>query len=131
MADLFKPTKMLLVDKTSSHFQDVNMRPCQEWLEGYSGEVIPQIAEKSLDYAYIDGAHDFMTVSDDIEKILPKMKDDGIIQFNDYTTFNLRFALPYGVKAAVDRLINTKRVAVVGLGLCPLGFDDIALQVVR
>lgn len=130
MADTFHPKKMLLVDTKPAQFRSENQRPGMEWFEGYSGQMIPQFADRSVLYAYVDGAHDYAIVSDDIEKILPKMKPGGIVQFNDYATFNLRFAQPYGVKAAVNRLINSRRVSVVGHGLCPMGFDDVAVRVI-
>ncbi len=129
MADTFHPEKMLLVDTKPAQFRPENQRSGMEWFEGYSGQMIPKFRDGSVLYAYVDGAHDCATVSDDIEKLLPKMKSGGIVQFNDYATFNLRFAQPYGVKAAVNRLINSKRVSVVGHGLCPLGFDDVAVRV--
>lgn len=129
MVDTFQPKRILLVDKNPAQFRSEHKRPGMEWFEGYSTEMIPRFEDRSLMYAYIDGAHDCATVSDDIEKILPKMRQGGIIQFNDYATFNLRFAQPYGVKAAVNKLINSKRVSVVGHGLCPLGFDDVAVRV--
>lgn len=120
---------MILVDVKFSNFRAENQRTGMEKYEGYSSAVIPTLDDNSLDFAYIDAAHDFANVSADIEAILPKMKRNGIIQFNDYATFNLRFALPYGVKAAVNNLINSRRVSVVGHGLCPLGFDDVAVRV--
>jgi len=126
---VFKPDQMLLVDVKFSNFKEENNRAGMLRLEGYSAEVIPSFGDKSIAYAYIDAAHDFNNVTADIEAILPKMKRRGIIQFNDYATFNLRFAMPYGVKAAVNNLINSRRVSVVGHGLCPLGFDDVAVRV--
>lgn len=129
MADLFDPNKFVLIDLKYTAFVSSNERSCMTRLTGYSTDTIPTLADRSISFAYVDGAHDFKTVSDDIEKILPKIKVGGIIQFNDYATFNLRFAQPYGVKAAVNKLINSRRVAVVGHGLCPLGFDDVAVRV--
>lgn len=131
MVDLFRPQKAMLLDLKFNLFDVANERPCMRRLEGYSSDTISMLDDRSVSFAYIDGAHDCQTVSDDIEKILPKMKTGGIIQFNDYATFNLRFAAPYGVKAAVNRLINSGRVSVVGHGLCPLGFDDVAVRVIR
>lgn len=127
--DLFEPIEMALLDLKFGNFWDSNNRLGMIRLEGYSSNTIPQLEDGSLSYAYIDAAHDFRNVSDDIESILSKMRRNGIIQFNDYATFNLRFAMPYGVKAAVNNLINSRRVSVVGHGLCPLGFDDIAVRV--
>jgi hypothetical protein len=120
---------MMLLDLKFNNFWESNERPGMVKLEGYSSTTIPQLEDGSLSYAYVDAAHDFKNVSDDIESVLPKMKRNGIIQFNDYATFNLRFAMPYGVKAAVNNLINSRRVSVVGHGLCPLGFDDVAVRV--
>lgn len=123
------PMKMLLLDLKFTYFQESNYRACMSKVEGFSSETLPTLEDDSISFAYIDAAHDFKHVSEDIENILPKMKKNGIIQFNDYATFNLRYAAPYGVKAAVNNLINSRRVSVVGHGLCPLGFDDVAVRV--
>lgn len=129
MYDVFQPKRTMLLDVRFSNFVERNERPGMTKIEGWSSQTIQTLEPQSLSFAYIDGAHDFKTVSEDVEKILPKMKRGGIIQFNDYATFNLRYAMPYGVKSAVNRLINSRQVSVVGHGLCPMGFDDVAVRV--
>lgn len=42
------------------------------------------IPDKSLDICFIDAAHDYLNVKQDIETYLPKMKDGGIICGHDY-----------------------------------------------
>lgn len=128
LEEQFSPKEFVLIDMNFSRFQVQNHRSCMRRLQGYSAKSIPTLDDESVVFAYIDGGHEYATVSDDINKILPKMKKGGIIQFNDYATFNLRFGLPIGVRSAVNHLINSKKVNIVGLGLCPMGFDDIAVR---
>jgi len=127
--DTLLPETMALFDLGFERFLAKNERLGMYKVRGDSTKTISTLDDQSVSFAYIDGAHDFETVSRDIENVLPKMKSGGIIQFNDYATYNLRHAAPYGVKAAVNNLINSGRVSVAGYALCPLGFDDIALSV--
>jgi hypothetical protein len=51
--------------------------------------------DRSLDFVFIDAAHDYKNVYRDIISWFPKVKKGGIISGHDYTTYS-------GVKNAVD-----------------------------
>jgi len=53
-------------------------------LRGRTKEVIHQIPDRSLDFAYIDGDHTLRGVTIDLIKVLPKMKPGGIIGGDDF-----------------------------------------------
>lgn len=55
--------------------------------------------DNSLDFVFIDGAHDEESVSDDIECWSKKIKNNGWIIGHDYSNFE-------GVKKAVDKIFN-------------------------
>lgn len=59
---------------------------------------------KSLDFVFIDAAHDYHSVKKDIENWLPKVKSGGIIAGHDYTS-----KWP-GVNKAVDELLPNRQI---------------------
>jgi hypothetical protein len=54
-------------------------------LRGRTKEVIGRIPDKSLDFAYIDGDHTLRGITIDLIKLLPKMKEGGLIGGDDFT----------------------------------------------
>jgi hypothetical protein len=52
-----------------------------------SGTALRQFEDQSIDFAYIDGDHSYEGVCADLENLFPKMKDEGIIAFDDYHRF--------------------------------------------
>jgi predicted O-methyltransferase YrrM len=59
--------------------------------------------DESLDWAYIDGRHDYEGVKEDIEHWLPKVRPGGILAGHDYVE---RDAMWPEVKQAVDELLS-------------------------
>lgn len=56
--------------------------------------------DESLDFIFIDAAHDYESVKKDIMAWLPKLKNKGIIAGHDYTDYHP------GVKLAVDEIFS-------------------------
>ena len=52
--------------------------------KGYSWNMLNEIDKKSIDFIYVDADHSYISVVKDINALKDKIKDDGIIQFNDY-----------------------------------------------
>ena len=59
---------------------------------------VEQFQNNSLDFVFIDAAHEYEAVKKDIELWLPKIKQGGLIAGDDYQTWP-------GVKQAVDELL--------------------------
>jgi len=53
-------------------------------LRGKTKEVIEKIPDESLDFAYIDGDHTLRGITIDLIKLLPKMKNGGLIAGDDF-----------------------------------------------
>jgi len=53
-------------------------------LRGRTKEVIDSIPENSLDFAYIDGDHTLRGITIDLIKLLPKIKESGLIGGDDF-----------------------------------------------
>lgn len=62
------------------HFDNIKL------IEDYSYNVVDNFEDKSIDFIYIDGEHDYESVKKDIELYLPKLKDSGIIGGHDFST---------------------------------------------
>lgn len=60
--------------------------------------------DRSLDFVFIDAAHDYTNVYRDILSWYPKVKVGGIISGHDYTTYD-------GVKCAVDDYFKGKKIS--------------------
>jgi hypothetical protein len=54
-------------------------------LRGRTKEVIQEIPDESLDFAYIDGDHTLRGITVDLIKLLPKMRENGLIAGDDFT----------------------------------------------
>jgi hypothetical protein len=54
-------------------------------LQGRTKEVIDQIPDNSLDFAYIDGDHTLRGITIDLMKLLPKIKEGGLLGGDDFT----------------------------------------------
>lgn len=55
-------------------------------LRGRTKDVVNDIPDGSLDFAYIDGDHTLRGITIDLIKILPKIREGGIIGGDDFTT---------------------------------------------
>lgn len=59
-----------------------------ELRKGYSWECLEQFPDNYFDYVYLDAAHDYMSVSRDVEELKRVVKAGGVIQFNDYIFYD-------------------------------------------
>ena len=71
-----------------------------EICHGSSLPMLDQLADRSLDWVYLDARHDFRSVRADLEAILPKLRSSGIIAGHDYVRWG-RFGYRGGVIEAV------------------------------
>lgn len=99
-----------------------------EMKRGLSWDVIAEFPDDYFDYVYLDAAHDYSSVKKDIKALVPKVKNGGIIQFNDYTIYDYNASVPYGVVPAVNKLVNDTGSEVLYYCLSTHGFDDIVIK---
>ncbi len=74
-------------------------------LRGRTKEVIDEIPDGSLDFAYIDGDHTLRGITIDLIKLMPKVKEGGLIGGDDFTNtpwqHDIRFeptlVCPFGI----------------------------------
>jgi hypothetical protein len=79
-------------------FEDIYTEVCQKMsaeiergqvsiMREMSDTALAQFEDQSIDFAYIDGDHSYEGVCADLANLFPKMKDEGIIAFDDYHRF--------------------------------------------
>jgi len=97
-------------------------------LRGFSSDTLPTIEDRSLDMIYIDAAHDYKNVSSDGAVCANKVKNNGILIFNDYLLFDPFINAEYGVVPAVNEMLATGEWQVIGFALQRHMFCDIAIR---
>ncbi len=68
---------------------------------GYSWDMLEKLPDNALDWVYIDAAHDYRSVSKDLEVAQRKIKQGGVIAGHDYVRWG-RFGYRCGVVEAVN-----------------------------
>jgi hypothetical protein len=76
-----------------------------------SMEAASQIAPGSLDFAYLDGRHDYESVKQDLELWYDKLRPGGIFAGHDYRDGVLPQGV-FGVRSAVDEFFGAKGLPV-------------------
>jgi len=69
--------------------------------KGFSATILGKFPDKYFDWVYIDANHDYEHVREDLEIVLPKIKEEGLICGHDYLEFNPLTKTKYGVIQAV------------------------------
>lgn len=96
--------------------------------KGLSWETLDRFEDDYFDYLYIDAVHAYDGVSRDIEAAVKKVKDGGIIQFNDYTLWDVFDDIYYGVVPAVNEFVRRTNSEILFYCLDEYGFDDIVIR---
>jgi hypothetical protein len=76
-----------------------------------STEGAARVADRTLDFVYIDARHDYGSVLEDLEVWFPKVGPGGIVAGHDYLDGEVR-GTAYGVKSAVDEFFAARQLKV-------------------
>lgn len=71
-------------------------------IKKFSMDAVKEFADSSLDFVYIDGAHDFKSVADDVCEWSKKVKIGGIVFGHDYKRTSHQSRFKIDVKDVVD-----------------------------
>lgn len=97
--------------------------------EGDSSKVLDGFPDSSFDWIYIDGDHSYEGVKKDIDKGHRKLKNDGLLVFNDYTHWSPYEMIPYGVPKAINEFCLESGWEIVFLALDSfLSYQDVAIR---
>ena len=97
--------------------------------KGLSWEVLNSFKDDFFDYVYLDAAHDYDSVKKDIDVLQKKVKNNGIIQFNDYILYDFVSNYPYGVIRAVDEMLIKRKHEIIYYCLHSEGFNDMIIKI--
>ena len=78
-----------------------------ELIKGNSNKVLKTIDMSKIDYAFIDGGHQYLTVKNDLLNVEEIIKNNGTILCDDY---DLTYAP--GVKKAIDEFVTSNNYKV-------------------
>jgi len=102
--------------------------------EGDGSTNLLRYPDKHFDMIYVDAAHDYQSVKRDAEISKQKLKDDGILIFNDYIMFD-HYAVTdpnanvwYGIVQVVNQLVVNDDFEVIGFAFKKDMFCDIAVR---
>lgn len=140
--NMLNPSKLYLIDNfshsshyynSSTHYDFIKNKFINtkniNLIRSLSWDGLNSLENDSMDYIYIDADHSYESVKKDIAVSLKKIKLNGIIQFNDYTNYSIYEKKEYGVSKAVNELLETNNVNIIGLSLQIDGYPDIAIQI--
>lgn len=95
--------------------------------EGLSGDTLKTYPDNYFDLIYIDAAHSYEEVKVDAELAVLKIKESGIIVFNDYVLYDPFIKEVYGVVPVVNELVVHQGWRVLGFALQRHMFCDVAI----
>jgi hypothetical protein len=124
------PTGELLLGKSHLEFYRNRFSSLGDRIvirQGLSDESLETLPDKYFDLIYIDAAHDYDHVRRDADLSRQKLKDEGILVFNDYIMFDHIRRVPYGVVQVVNEMVVNEEWRVIGLALHHDLFCDIAI----
>lgn len=99
--------------------------------KGKSWEALQRFPDDYFDYVYVDGNHTYGGVKQDIAALKKKVKNGGIIAFNDYTYFGIYAGSEYGVLRAVNEFLAEGNHEVVMYCLRVNKMDDIIIKLAK
>ena len=74
-------------------------------IKGNSNSLLKKIDMSKIDYVFLDGGHDYLTVINDLNSCFDVVKNNGTILCDDY---NLSYAP--GIKKAIDEFVLKKKL---------------------
>lgn len=102
-------------------------------MKGYIVDLLNIFCQKYFDLIYIDGGCEpnYFTNKKILFTAYSKLKLNGLLWINDYTTCDPVLNITYGVQKAVNELINKYKMDVVYLSLNSSNFHDICIKKTR
>jgi len=108
--EIINGLEMSLYDKFIS-----NVSPIINYINpiiGYSEYIADTYENESLDFVFLDGAHDYESIKKDIEKWYPKVKMNGVIAGHDYNEHGIEGNEWEGVVRAVNEFFGKDNIEI-------------------
>jgi hypothetical protein len=115
------------VDYYKERFKSQINNNILKMLVGNSADVLLTLPDKSVDVFYVDANHHYPAVKAELSIIQHKIKDHGIIVFNDYLLGD-GTPMKIGVVPAVNEFMLENRWEMIYFALHPRMFCDVAIR---
>ena len=102
-----------------------------ELFKGEAFEAIEWLTNGSVGVAWVQGPTNYPDVRDDLQRLLPKMNDDGVIVVANYIMSDYLAKSDYGVIQATNEFMVKNRWEMIALALPSSMFCDVAIRRVR
>ncbi len=118
----FRDTGLTHQEWYRKEFKEYLDNNTMEIRQGFSWEVLSEFSNDFFDFVYLDACHSYDSVRKDMDVLLNKVKEGGIITFNDYTFYNF-YTDPlseegyYGVANVANKLLHDTNSVVLGVAL--------------
>lgn len=96
--------------------------------KGDSSDMLARLPDFYFDWIYVDGDHNIAGVKRDAAVAVRKIRQDGILVFNDYTPWSIMELNDYGVMPVVNDLIQSGEWRVVYFTFHQHMYCDIAIR---
>lgn len=129
--EICEPATLDLMDLTFDLVEQLGYVHESDSVRFYRGESSSSLLkqpDKKYDFIYIDAGHDLIDVARDAEAAMAKLKDDGLLIFNDYICFAYKEMRPYGVVPVVNSLVVHGNWEIVCFAFQNNMYCDVALR---
>ena len=131
--EICEPTRIELIDIDFSLFDKSQFDSEQLSRKigvnvGDSSTVLLQFPVQHFDWIYIDGNHSYEGVVKDINSAKTRVKEGGLLIFNDYTHWSIPEMHEYGIPVALNEFCKNEGWEFVYLALHGGGFHDVAVR---
>lgn len=99
--------------------------------KGYSWNVLGSYPKNTFDIIYIDAAHDYESVKQDLEQSSRVIKEDGYIVMNDYIMYDHLAKSKYGVVQATNEFCVQHDWGFLYFAFHPNLFCDVVLTKIK
>jgi predicted O-methyltransferase YrrM len=128
-----EPQELHLIDHEAHHDvvalnEESSLRDRVHFHHRDSAEALQTFPDRYFDWIYIDAQHAYDGVKRDIDVARCKVKDGGMLVFNDYIVWSYVEMEPYGVVAAVNELCTQDKWEMIYLALPSHMYCDVALR---
>jgi len=131
--DHAQPEKLYTIDSYYGFFEFDKFRKeiasgQLETIEASSWVALERFPDRYFDWIYIDAGHRYEDVKRDSLVAIRKVKPEGFIVFNDFTTFSPLEFMPYGIARAAIELAVEHGLTFTHFAYEYHGYHDVALR---
>ena len=127
------PSELHIIDITLANFRRGAFASAMDQgtvrlYESDSVDAMRRFPDGYFDWIYIDANHSYDAVKRDIDEAKSKIKEQGLLVFNDYIFWSHREFMPYGVVQAVNEFCLAEDWELLYLALHPEMYGDVVLR---